>query len=75
MIEPVEPWPDDLADVVAIVTAIREDRTADVAVVLRHTNLCASLITACKLLAVAAEEGQASPEHLRNWAAQAIGRP
>lgn len=77
MIEPEswQPWQDDLADAVALTQAIRADDTEGVAAILRNCNSYATCITLAKLLAVAAEEGQASPDHLRSWAASAVRRP
>jgi hypothetical protein len=70
-----EHWSDDLADALALAQAVRDDRTGDVAVLLRHANPYAVALTLAKLLGEAADEGEASPEHVRHWAAQAVNRP
>jgi len=70
-----EPWRDDVADAVALAQAVREDRTGDVAVILRHCNPFATALTLAKLLAEAVSEAGASEEWFRTWSARAIGRP
>ena len=65
---------DDLADALALVAAVRADRTDHIAVLLRHTNPYAVCVTLAKLLAVAADESDASPEHMRTWGIAACRR-
>jgi hypothetical protein len=66
---------DDLADAVALAQAVREDRTGDVAVLLRHCSPFGVIVTLAKLLAAAADESNASAEHMRFWAERAVRRP
>lgn len=66
---------DDLADITAAVQCVRDDDTAGLAAILRHGCPGGMLVTAVKLLAEAASEPGASPEHWRRWAAQAVTRP
>jgi len=62
-----EPWPDDLADALALTQAVRDERTGDVAVLLRHCNPYATMLTLAKLLGEAANESDASADWLRHW--------
>jgi hypothetical protein len=66
---------DDLADITAAVQCVRDDDTAGLAAIVRHGSPGGMLVTAVKLLAEAASEPGASPEHWRRWAAQAVTRP
>jgi hypothetical protein len=68
------PWDDDTADALAITQAVRDDRTGDVAVILRHSSPFSLALTLAKLLAAAADECGASPDHLRLWGHQAVNR-
>ena len=65
---------DGLCDGIALVTAVREDRTADIAVLLRHCNAYEVALTLAKLVAEAADESGATPEHLRTWGTAAARR-
>jgi len=68
---------DDLLDALALVEAFRRDdenSAADVTAVLRGCNSYGMALTLAKLLAAAADERDASPAHLRDWAAQAVNR-
>jgi hypothetical protein len=62
---------DALLDLIAALQAAREDRTGDVAVILRNGDLFEMLVTAIKLLGEAADESNAALEHLRECAQQA----
>ena len=65
---------DALADALALVQAVREDRTGDIAVLLRHCTVYEVAVTLAKLLAEAADESGATPGHLRTWGQQAVRR-
>jgi hypothetical protein len=71
--EPLE-HDDDVADAVALTAAVRADDAEAVAAVLPNANLLNVCLVLARLLAVAADEGSAGPEHLRAWAEQAAGR-
>ncbi len=62
---------DGILDVLAAVQAAREDRTADLELVLRHGDAPDMLHAALKLLIEAADEADAPPEHWRAWAMSA----
>jgi hypothetical protein len=65
---------DDLADSQALVQAVRDERTADVAVILRHCSLFGVVATLAKITAEILDEQQVCPEHFRVWSAHAIHR-
>ena len=65
---------DDILDLLAAVQACRDDRDGDLAFLLAHGDRLGMLITAVKLLAEAADEGGASPGHLRHWGQHAARR-
>ena len=65
---------DDLLDLIAAVQAAREDRTGDIALLLRNGDVFVMLVTAIKLLGEAADELGVTPEHLRTWGADAVRR-
>jgi hypothetical protein len=65
---------DGILDVLAAVQAHRDRRTADLDLILRHGDAADMLAAAVKLLAEAADEGNAPPGHFRAWGMQAWGR-
>jgi hypothetical protein len=67
-------WDDDVADAVALVAAVRADDVEAVAMLLPNVSLAGVAVTLARLLAVAADEGSATPGHFRAWAAQAATR-
>jgi hypothetical protein len=62
------PEPEDgILDVLAAVAAARDDRTADLELILRHGDAADMLHAALKLIIEAADEGDAPPGHFREW--------
>jgi hypothetical protein len=66
---------DSIADALALVHAVREEETGDVAVLLRHANMYATGLVMAKLLAELLDEQEVCTEHWRIWAEQAARRP
>lgn len=63
---------DDLADALALVEAMRREDTEGFAAILKNMNSYGVVVALGKMLQVAADEVNATPEFFRRWGAQAM---